>query len=184
MVENRKYHGQENKDAIALAIGKIVMAWNEFHETLAETYAIICGKDKWQQSLDEWQSIRNDHEQRVMLLEAAKANLTGRALEETIWVVENTKTLIANQRNIGVHTPIMSFTDEDGVHQMLPLAFWGNKRAFSMIGRDLLGEYEHFRSQIAKMSSFAGSIRYNVSPVRQGPEAWPERPTLVPWAAK
>jgi hypothetical protein len=33
--EKPKYHGQEDRDAIALAIGKIVMAWNEFHETLA-----------------------------------------------------------------------------------------------------------------------------------------------------
>ena len=179
-----KYHGQENKDAIALAIGKIVMVWNEFHEKLAETYAEICGRDKWHQSLDEWHRIRDDRAQRMKLLGAAKANLTGRALEETIWVVENTDTLIANQRNIGVHMPLMSFTDADGVHQMLPHTLWGNKRAICMIGRDLLGEYEHFRSQIAKMSFFAGSIRYNIAPGRQGPEEWDKRPTLMPWAAK
>jgi hypothetical protein len=160
------------------------MAWNEFHETLAETYAEICGRDKWHQSLDEWHSIPNDRAQRMKLLEAAKANLTGRPLEETIWVVENTDKLIANQRNIGVHMPLMSFTDTDGVHQMLPLTLLGNKRAVSMIGRDLLDEYEHFRSQIAKMSFFAGSIRHNISPVRQGPENWEERPTLIPWATK
>ena len=104
MFENPKYHGQENKDAVALAIGKIVMAWNEFHELLAETYAEICGRDKWRQSLDEWQRIPNDRAQRMKLLEAARFNLTGRALEETIWVVENTDALIANQRNIGVHS--------------------------------------------------------------------------------
>ena len=61
----------------------------------------------------------------MKLLEAAKASLTGRAAEETIWVVENTDTLIANQRNISVHMPLMSFTDEDGMHQMLPLTLSG-----------------------------------------------------------
>ena len=78
----------------------------------------------------------------MKLLEAAKASLTGRAAEETIWVVENTDTLIANQRNISVHMPLMSFTDEDGMHQMLPLTLFGNRRAIDMVGRDLLGEYE------------------------------------------
>jgi hypothetical protein len=120
----------------------------------------------------------------MKLLKAAKANLTGRALEETMWLVENSDKLVVDQRNIGVHMPLMSFTDATGVHQMLPLTLWGNRRAFSMVGRDPLGEYEHFRSQIAKMNFFAGSIGYNISPVRQGPEEWEERPTLMPWATK
>jgi len=142
MSNSTKYHGQEKKDAIALAIGKIVMAWNEFHETLGEIYAELGGRDKWQQSLDEWHSIRNDRAQRMNLREAANASLTGRAAEETIWVVENTDILVANQRNIGVHMPLMSFTDQDGAHQMLPLTLFGNRRAGDMVGRDLLGEYE------------------------------------------
>jgi hypothetical protein len=180
--EKPKYHGQEERDAIALAIGKIVMAWNEFHETLAGIYAEICGRDKWQETLKAWHSIPNDRRQRMKLLEAAKAKLTGRSLEEIIWLVETTDTFIANQRNIGVHMPLMSFTDQTGVHQMLPDTLFGNRRAMSMLGRDdLLGQYEHFRSQIAKMSSCATSIAYNISPVRQGAESWHERPTLTAW---
>lgn len=104
-------------------------------------------------------------------------------MEETIWLVENTDTLVANRRNIGVHMPLMSFTDQDGVHQMLPLTLLENKRALDMVGRDLLDEYEHFRSQIAKMSTFALSICHNISPGRQGPEVWLERPKLIPWVA-
>jgi hypothetical protein len=96
--------------------------------------------------------------------------------------VETTNQMVADQRNIGVHMPLMSHTDHDGIHKILPLAMFGNRRANSMVGRDLLGEYEHFRSQIARMSFFAGSIRYNISPVRQGPEVWEARPTLTPWA--
>jgi hypothetical protein len=184
MSDGTKYHGQEDRDAIALAIGKIVMAWNEFHEALGELYAEIGGRDKWQHSLDEWHSCRADRKQRMKLLEAAQASLTGRAAAETIWVVENTDTLVANQRNIGVHMPLVSFTDLDGVHQMLPLTLFGNRRAIDMVDRDLLGEYEHFRSQIAKMYTFTISIRHNISPVRRGPEVWLERPTLTPWATK
>jgi hypothetical protein len=145
-----------------------------------ELYAEIGGRDKWQQSLNEWHSIRVDLTQRRKLLKAAKASLTGRAAEETIWVVENTDTLVANQRNIGVHMPLMSFTDQDGVHKMLPLILFANGRTVDMVGRDLLGEYEHFRSQIAKMCTFTFSIRHNISPVRQGPEVWLERPELTP----
>jgi hypothetical protein len=103
-------------------------------------------------------------------------------LEEIIWLVENTDTLLADQRNIGVHMPLMSFTDLNGVHQMLPHTLFGNRRAISMLGRDyLLGQYEHFRSQIAKMNSCAHSIAFNISPVRQGAESWDERPTLTAW---
>jgi len=64
MSDNKKYHGQENKDAIALAIGKIVMAWNEFHAARGELYAEIGGRQKWHQSLDEWHSIRADRTRR------------------------------------------------------------------------------------------------------------------------
>jgi hypothetical protein len=63
-----KYHGQDLKDAHALAIGKIVMAWNEYHEMLGETYGEICGRANWQASLIEWQSIKSDHQQRQKLL--------------------------------------------------------------------------------------------------------------------
>jgi hypothetical protein len=177
-----KYHGQDLKDAHALAIGKIVMAWNEYHEMLGQTYGEICGRANWQDSLSEWQSISNDHQQRQKLLQAANAHLSGRALEETIWVVETTNQMLADQRNIGVHMPLMSYTDRDGTHQILPLAMFGNRRAGSMVGRDLLGEYEHFRSQIVRLSFFAGSIHYNISPVRQGPEVWEDRPILTRWA--
>src|SRR5260370_20629115 len=51
--EKPKFYGQELRDAHALAIGKIVMAWNEYHETLGEIYAEICGRDKWSASLDD-----------------------------------------------------------------------------------------------------------------------------------
>jgi hypothetical protein len=137
---------------------------------------------KWQGSLKAWHSIPNDRAQRMKLLEAAKAELTGCSLEEIIWLVENTDTLIADQRNIGVHMPLMSFTDQNGVHQMLPHTLFGNRRAMSMLGRDdLLGQYEHFRSQIAKMSFYATSIAFNISPVRQGAELWHERPALTAW---
>jgi hypothetical protein len=48
-----KYHGQESRDAHALAIEKIFMAWNEYHETLGETYGEICASANRQASLTE-----------------------------------------------------------------------------------------------------------------------------------
>ncbi len=177
-----QHHGQAAKDAHALAIGKIVMAWNEFHECLGEMYAEICGRDNWQASLAEWHSLRSDYQQRLKLAEASKAHLTGHALEETIWVIDSTNQMVSGQRNIGVHMPLMSYTDIDGMHQMLPLAMFGNRRAIGMMGKNLLAEYEHFRSQIARLSFYAGNIRYNISPIRQGAEKWEERPTLKSWS--
>ena len=38
------FFGQESRDAHALAIGKIAIAWNEYHEALSEIYAELCNE--------------------------------------------------------------------------------------------------------------------------------------------
>ena len=178
--EKPKFYGQELRDAHALAIGKIVMAWNEYHETLGEIYAEICGRDKWSASLDDWHSVRNDVGQRSKLLKAAESGLqaNAHALEAINWIIETTDEILREQRNIGVHMPLMSFTDEKGTHQILPLTVFGNPRALNMVGRDLLEDYAHFERQIRAMFGYAMAIQFNLSPVRQGPEQWPDKPTL------
>jgi hypothetical protein len=178
--DNDKFYGQGLRDAHALAIGKIVMAWNEYHETLGEIYAEICGREKWSASLDDWHSDRNDAAQRSKLRKAALYNLeaTAPALEAISWIIDTTDQILREQRNIGVHMPLMSFTDEAGLHQILPLTIFGNPRALDMVGRDILKEYAHFEDQIRRMFSYAIAIKFNISPVRQGPEQWPHKPSF------
>jgi hypothetical protein len=47
-----------------------------------------------------------------------------------------------------------------------------------MVGRDLLGEFAHFEKQIRMMLTYAVGVKFNVSPVRVGPEQWPPKPNL------
>lgn len=55
--------------------------------------------------------------------------------EELIWLLDQIDEVIADQRNVGVHAPLMSFTDENGKHQILPLAMFGNRHAALLAGK-------------------------------------------------
>jgi hypothetical protein len=172
-----EFHGQKDRDDHTLAIGKITQAWNEFQELLGEVYAEICGRDKWAASLAKWHALKDDRRQRSMLLTAAKATLKDPALGALTWTIEMADQL-HDRRNTAVHMPLMSFTDEIGNHQILPLTVTGNPHASKMAGHDLLAEYAHSETQIRTMLSYAHAIKYNLSAVRAGPEVWPEKPTL------
>jgi len=122
MNDGKKYHGQEEREAHALAMGKIVMAWNEYHETLGQLFAKLFARNQYGLALTAWQALNNDRAQRTMLAEVARVKFKpgDKAGKEILWLVEKTNQMISDQRNLGIHTPLMSFTDLDGIHQMLP----------------------------------------------------------------
>src|SRR3954470_20045175 len=66
-VTKPKYHGQDDWDAHALAIGKIVMAWNQYQEMLGEIFAGLFGRRDWRLALAAWHALDNDRAQRSML---------------------------------------------------------------------------------------------------------------------
>jgi hypothetical protein len=183
MDDKPEFYGQRLRDAHALAIGKIVMAWNEYQEKLGEIYAELHGHERWRSSLVEWHAVKNDAQQRSMLVEIARATLPpeSRALAAITWMVQKTDDLLREQRNIGVHMPLMSFTSEDGNHQMLPLTHLGNPKASVMVGRDLLKDYASFENRIRKMLGYSFAIGHNVSPVRVDDEVaeLPNAPTAA-----
>jgi hypothetical protein len=177
--------GHENswyfeRDAHALAVGKIVLAWNEFHEMLGEIFANLLGATHWEQGLVTWHALESDRAQRKMLRAMAQKQLKpkSKALEEIKWLLNQTDSLISKQRNIGVHAPIVVVGDRDGTTQLLPMAFLGNRHARQLLGKDILLEYAHYEAQLQKMLTFALIINNNVSPIRGGSAAWPPRPTL------
>jgi len=180
---DKKSYNQENREAHALAIGKIVMAWNEYHEMLGEIFATLHGRRNWSAALSAWHALQSDRAQRSMLAAVARAKLkpTDRAYKEIIWMVKNTDRIVADQRNFGVHTPLMSFTGIDGIPRILPLAMLGNRRAAKLYGSDLLREFAHYEAQIRKMNSFAHAISFAITPRRnrRGRVSWPERPQLT-----
>jgi len=175
-----KFYGQDLKEAHALAIGKIVMAWNEYQDQLGQIFAALFGARNWALALAAWNALENDRAQRSMLVEVTKAKMKvdSKAYKEIKWMVDITNDMIADQRNTGIHMPLMSYTDLKGVHQILPLAMFGNRRVTKMVGRDLLREYAHYEAQIRKMYGFAVAIDFKLSPRRKGRANWPTRPQL------
>jgi Na+-translocating ferredoxin:NAD+ oxidoreductase RnfG subunit len=178
MTEAEKFYGQADRDKHALAVGRIVLAWSEFQEVLGQLYAGLFGKEGWVKALTEWQAQKSDHQQRQLLRKVVPDNLAmdEKTKEELIWLLDQTDEVIADQRNVGVHAPLMSFTDEKGKHQIVPLAMFGNKRAASLAGKDILTEYDHYEGQIRKIATYAIAIQHNISPVRAGEVVWPDRP--------
>jgi len=117
MVE--QFQGQANRDAHALAIGKIVMAWNEYQELLAEIFASFFSQGHWGVSLVAWHALNSDRAQREMLRAVALAKLPPDQPEtkELKWLLDQTDQMISDQRNTGTHAPLMSFSDEQGTHR-------------------------------------------------------------------
>ncbi len=156
-----KYHGQEVRDVHAVAIGRIAIAWNELHEHLAEIFGTLFEEADYGLALTAWHSLVNDAAQREMLRSVAGAKLgrDSKGYKEINWSLEQIKQQIANQRNTGIHMPLMLFTDmsnpeQPGEPQMLPLSLFGNRRAFSMSGKDLLKEYALYEQQIRRLGTY------------------------------
>jgi hypothetical protein len=173
---------QDNRDAHALAIGKIAVAWNEYHELLGELFAGLFTHSHYETTLAIWQCLDSDRTQRKLLRAAARHRL-GRitdktGLEELTWLLNKTDTILAQQRNVGVHAPLMFLWEMDGSHKILPLLTTGNRNAKHIEGQDILREYAHYERQIRKMIGFAMALSKKIGYHKRDHGPWPERPTL------
>jgi hypothetical protein len=167
------------------AIGKIVIAWNDYQEELGKLFGNLFSYKDWPLALSAWHALDSDRAQRKMLVAAARAKLKPNSplLREIEWLINNSDK-IADQRNIGIHMPLMRSAERDGSTHILPLAMFGNLKAAKMSGRDLLKEYAHFERQIRKMFSYAVALDFAVTPKgrRRGKASLPERPKLTPFS--
>lgn len=180
MADEPKFHGQKNRDAHALAIGRIALAWNEFHETLGELFAGLSKvKSQYRSALAIWHCLDSDRTQRRLLRTMAETRLKGnkKGLEELIWLLNQTDRILSEQRNVGIHAPLMSFTDADGTHRMLPLSHYGNRNAAKIEGSDILQEYAHYEKQIRQMGTFAFALGAKLRNDNTD-DQWPKRPKL------
>jgi hypothetical protein len=80
----------DTRDAHALAIGKIAMAWNEYHELLGGLFSGLFTKSHYTTTLAIWHCLDNDRTQRRLLRAAAETylgqRLDKRGLEELLWL--------------------------------------------------------------------------------------------------
>ncbi|MGY4287750.1 hypothetical protein ACVWXO_006970 [Bradyrhizobium sp. LM2.7] len=76
-------------------------------------------------------------------------------LAEIKWLIDSSDKIADQLDNIGIHMPLMKYTEVDGTFHILPLAPFGNPKAIKMTGRDLVKEYAHYERQIRRMLSYA-----------------------------
>ncbi len=168
----------DTKEAHALAIGKIAMAWNEYHELLGNLFASLFTKSHYTTTLAIWHCLDNDRTQRKLLHAAAETYLhfNKRGLEELLWLLNKTDTLLSQQRNIGIHAPLNALMEIDGTQTLLPVPGPGNRNAKQLDGLNVLKEYAHYEQQIKKMKDFAFGIRFKLTLGKGTDDPWPDRP--------
>jgi hypothetical protein len=176
----KKWRAQELHDAHALAIGRLVIAWNNFQEQLAELFARLFGKERWDEALAAWQALVNDGAQRDMLVAVARSKLGDEspAFKKILWISEQAKQQLADNRNFGIHTPLMIFTDIDGTTNIFPSDIFGNVRARSskIRDKDLVELFSTYELQIRKMTTFALAVGFHISDPEVHP--LPDKPDL------
>lgn len=170
---------QADREAHAIAIGKIAMGWNEFHSILHELFAGLFGVRSYALAYNAWSAIPSDKSQRDMLRAVAQSKLRpgSRELKDLLWLLEKTNEIVSGQRNIGIHTTLWSLIELDGTHKFIPVAT-NARTAQALAGADILKEYAHYEKQIRKMLMFAVGLQFALSPRRKGKRHWPERPVL------
>src|ERR1700682_3378990 len=170
------------REAHALAIGRIAMAWNEYHELLGDLFASLFTKSHYNTTLAIWHCLDSDRTQRKLLRAAAETYLGQRidkkGLEELLWLLNKTDTLLSQQRNVGIHAPLNALFEVQDTQLLFPVPGPGNRNAKQLEGRNVLKEYAHYEQQIRKMREFAYALRFKLTLGRGADDPWPERPRI------
>jgi hypothetical protein len=171
----------EDADAHALAIGKIAMAWNEYHELLGDLFASLFTKSHYNTTLAIWHCLDSDRTQRKLLRTAAETYLSQRidkkGRDELLWLLNKTDTVLSQVRNVGIHAPLSDLIGVHNVQSLVPIRSPGNRNAKQLEGRYVLKEYAHYEQQIRKMNEFAYGLRFKLS-LGHADDPWPERPRI------
>jgi hypothetical protein len=179
MEQSKLPEWQGEHDAHALAIGRVVIAWNEFQEHLSWLFAQISSPDDYQLPLAAWHALDNDRAQREMLRAVAVSKFPkgSKARTEIVWLIEQANQQLSNQRNFGIHTPFEVHT-ELGQKPVVRATRSGNRRAQAMRDKDALKEFAIYEEQIREMTAFATGLEFVLSPNHVGVIPWPDRPQL------
>jgi hypothetical protein len=177
---NAVFKDDTDRDVYALAMGKIAMAWNEYHEILGDLFASIFTKSHHSTALEIWHCLDNDRTQRRLLRTAVNTHLSWnkKGVEELNWLLNKTDTLLSAQRNVGVHAPLHALMEVKGVNLMLPIPGPGNRNAKQLYGKEVLKEYAHYEQQLRTICTFATALRFKLREAAHTDDPWPERPTL------
>jgi len=178
-------------EGYALAVGKVVRAWNNLQERLGQLFSVILGAD-YSIAIGVWYSSDSDRTQQSMLRAAIEGIHPDRwperpkAKEDLRWLITEASKL-ADHRNNAIHTPVAVWLggapgDEvpaAGVGQRSllgigPVAFRGHPRAQRMTGKRLLDEFDWCEQWTVALSRFAQGVEIALG--FGPPHPWPAKP--------
>lgn len=171
-------------DPYALAIGRLALVWNNFHERLAALFWTLLGAGFMDQPMAIWRSAKFDRPQREML-KAAAETLGSRVLADFPLAADDIKWLcdrcedFVNIRNDAVHSPLFMSPNALRLLQRLPMVLpdtiFKNIRALRLEGKDLLSEFVWCYDSVITLRNFAVDTDRAMT-AEAAP--WPDRPSL------
>jgi hypothetical protein len=174
----QNFRGKHFKPYVT-AIGQLVLAWNDMHQSFGYLFCSITGDDPHDNIIRAWDSIGQDRSARGML----KAVVNGerdeelhgefpRLREEVLWLLGQANAL-EDSRNDAIHTPMSDFRDPPRV---VPMWAFGHPRALKLANKpDLLSDLLWIRDTALALRDYAGELDHAITSFRA---KWPKRPSL------
>lgn len=172
----------------AISIGRLTLAWNDFHEHLASLFWTLIGIGSEDIPLGLWNSVEFDRPKRKLLrvlLEATtplKRHQFPKMFDDITWIL-NKAEVLEDMRNNAVHAPLTEVGNPllTGIlygkeRVVLPNRILGNNRAKKLAQKDILQEFRLCRKTASMLRDFTFAVERALS---VGPNhAWPGRPSL------
>jgi len=177
-------HKHEDYEPYALSLGKLIHSWNHLHGALGYLLWMILSVQDGSVPLAIWNSATSDHAQRQMLKAATSASRnTGRfkslprAADDIEWLIQEVEK-IRHGRNDAIHAPLGVTKTRDGEDSFIitPWDAFGSLRAKSLVGKDLLKEFDWYRAKSDVLSSHSILMGACLAFPKRHP--WPNRPLL------
>lgn len=142
-----------------MALGRVVCAWNNLHENLGHLFSAVIEGYLSEPALAAWHSHQSDRAQRAMLKDTAKAALATRPelLKEIEWLLKRADSMAEN-RNDAIHATYALLYRVGQEDAMIAHDRYGNKRSVRLAGKDLLEEFECYKTNIEALSVFCDRL--------------------------
>jgi hypothetical protein len=188
---NRPSFTENEFEPYVIAIGQLLLAWNDLHERLASLFVSALGGGWVNRPLALWHAVRADGGKRNMLKTALaelsdseKGQAGDKLVEEIQWILDHAQKL-EDIRDDAAHTPLYRYPPVSSKNKLAKLIKTGvfpedtlsHPRARKIISKnkDLLVEFEYARERIIVLRDYALAID-----LAWGIESlpWPDRPKL------
>jgi hypothetical protein len=168
---------REHLKPYAVEIGQASLAWNHLHENLRILFWFAIGPGPVPFAI--WEKLSNDRAQRDMLLTAVNAGAlkNEKMTNEVLWLLKQVDQL-SQRRNSAIHAPLTTLTDTTtGITKVEPESWFGNRRAKSLVGKDIIQEIRWCAEWADDLNDFAAKLIPCMGASRQ---ALPDRPSPPP----